>query len=275
MASAPQINTLGLPMPPVDAVFNLQAANVVSVGCIVSVICVMIFLMRRPGNRVVVLAMMIGAAATTFMEPLFDIITAVWHPIIGQNVAFTLLGRDVPQWAFTGYMNVYGCAGSMMLIAFMNGVTRRTVWLWCLAPLFFDFLIEEVMLHYDLYFYYGNQPFVLLRFPLYQPACNTVGVFFGVTVLYFLSPWLNNDKWKWFPAALMIVPLCGAAGFLGASIPAAYATASTSMPNWLTQLCGAGSWVIALAWVHGISLLVAVDSPARKRGIFPQPAVAV
>ena len=165
-------------------------------------------------------------------------------------------------------------AGSLMLIAFMKGVTRRGVWLWCLAPLIFDFLIEEIMLHYDLYFYYGNQPFVLLKFPLYQPACNTVGVFFGVTMLYLLSPYLNKDKWKWFPAALVIVPLCGAAGFVGASVPAAFATAEASMPNWLTQLCGAASWAIALFFVHGVSLLVAVDSPLRESRRFPHPVTA-
>ena len=272
MSGVLPVNTLGLPLPPLDAVFNLHAANIVSVACIVTVIGVTSVLMRKPGHRALVMAMMLGAAATTFMEPIFDIVTSVWHPTIGQNIAFTLLGREVPFWAFPGYMNVYGCAGSLMLIAFTKGVTRRAVWLWCLAPLLFDFVIEETMLHFNLYYYYGNQPFVLIKFPLYQAACNTVGVFLGVTLLYVLSPYLNKDQWKWLPAALVVVPLCGAAGFVATSVPAAYAIAEASLPNWLTQLCGAASWAIALLFVQGVSLLVAIDSPWRESHRYPLPA---
>ena len=89
------VNTLGLPLPPLDAVFNLHAANIVSVACIITVIGVTSVLMRKPGHRALVMAMMLSAAATTFMEPIFDIVTSVWHPTIGQNIAFTLLGSTV------------------------------------------------------------------------------------------------------------------------------------------------------------------------------------
>jgi len=253
-----------LPLPPVTSVFDLSVGNTVTAIYGTGIALFLIWALLRSNNRAMAFAMIVGGAAVTFLEPVFDVLTAVWHPQIHQNVAFTLLGREVPIWAFFGYMAYYGCTGYLMLGSFLRGATTRVIWLWCLVPIFFDFLIEESMLHWNLYYYYSTQPFRLIRFPLYQPACNTVGVFFAVTLLYLLAPYLKKS-WRWFPAAIVILPFCGGMGFVGASLPAMYALNAPSVPNWLMQLSGVASYALMFAWVYGVSLIVSVDSPYRYR----------
>jgi len=255
---------LQLPLPPAAAVFNLPVANFITMAVGIGLLVFLTWAMMRPGKRVISLAVLIGGAVTTFNEPGFDILNGVWHPVIGQNVAFTLLGRSVPVWAFPGYIGVYGCSALLMLEAFMRGITKRGVWLWCLVPVVLDVLLEIPLLQFHLYYYYANQPLDLLGYPLYQAPSNTAGIFFGVTVLYLMSPWLGKG-WKWFPAAMLVVPLCGGMGFIGASLLPAFAVSAQHCPYWLTQLAGLACFLLVGAWVHGISLLVAVDSPYRYK----------
>jgi hypothetical protein len=255
-------NVFNLPNPPVNAVFNLAVANNVTYLIAAGLAVFLVAALLRSSNKIMVIAMILGSAVVTFNEPVFDIMDAVWHPIIGQNTAFTLLGRSVPLWAFPGYVGVYGCSALLMLQAFNSGITKRAVWLWCLVPIAADAVMEMVILHWNLYFYYANQPLKVLNFPLYQAPCNTAGVFLAVTVLYLLSPYLKQS-WKWFPAAIVVLPICGLMGFTGASLPAVFAVNATDIPNWLTQLCGIASFGLMFLFVHGVSLLVATDSPYR------------
>ena len=251
-----------LPVPPVNTVFNLAFANRITLVIGIFLLVFLAWRLSQPGRRMMTLAMILGGAGVTFNEPVFDALTGVWHPVIGQNVAYTLFGRSVPYWAFFGYMAVYGCSALLMLQAFMAGVTKRSVWLWCLIPIVIDMVIEMSLLQYKLYFYFANQPLDLFGFPIYQAPCNAIGIFFSVTVLYLISPYLKQG-WKWFPAAIIIVPFCGGVGFIGGALPAAYVINAANVPAWLTQLGGLGSFVLMGIWVYGISLVVAVDSPHR------------
>jgi len=253
-----------LPLPPVDAVFNLPVANFITYVTGAGLLTFLAWAVLRPGKRLISLAVLTGGAAVTFNEPGFDILNAVWHPIIGQNVAYTLLGRSVPYWAFPGYIAVYGCSALLMLEAFMRGITKRGIWLWCLVPIVLDAALEIPLLQFHLYYYYANQPLDVLGYPLYQAPSNTAGIFFGVTVLYLLSPWLSKS-WKWFPATIIVLPLCGGMGFIGASLLPAFAVNAQHCPFWLTQLAGVACFALVAAWVHGISRLVAVDSPCRYK----------
>jgi len=253
-----------LPLPPVDAVFNLGVANFITYATSGGLLVFLVWAVLRPGKRLISLAVLTGGAVVTFNEPGFDILNAVWHPIVGQNVAFTLLGRSVPYWAFPGYIAVYGCSALLMLEAFTRGISKRGIWLWCLVPIMLDALLEIPLLQFHLYYYYANQPLDLLGYPLYQAPSNTAGIFFGVTVLYLMSPWLGKS-WKWFPAAIIVLPLCGGMGFIGASLLPAFVVNAPGTPFWLTQLAGLACFALVAAWVHGISLLVGVDSPYRYK----------
>lgn len=251
-----------LPMPPSLAVFNTTANNYFCVIYGIGVVAVLLWALLRDRNPVIVLALFLGAAGVSVFEPLFDLITAVWHPPVGQSPLFISFGRSIPVWLTIAYVAYYGGLGYLLLGAFQRGITRRAIWLWCLIPIAVDELVEEAMLHFNLYYYYAHQPLILIKFPVYQTAGNTSGVFFGITVLYFLAPLLQRG-WKWFPAALIVMPVCGTMGFIGACLPAALAINVPGTPYWVTQLAGLACYGLMGAGVYVISLLVAADSPYR------------
>jgi hypothetical protein len=251
-----------LPMPPVHAVFNTPVANDFTIIYGIGAVAILLWAVLHDRNAVIALAMFLGGGAVSLFEPLFDLLTAVWHPPVGQSPFFTSFGREIPVWVSVAYVAYYGCVGYLTLNALLRGATTRAIWLWCLVPIVFDEIIEEAMLHFNLYYYYASQPFVLIKFPLYQPAGNTAGVFFGVAVLYFLSPYLKRG-WKWFPAAIILMPVCACMGFVGATLPAEFAINCPATPYWATQLSGVACYGLMAAWVYAISLMAASDSPYR------------
>ena len=68
------------------------------------------------------------------------------------------------------------------------------------------------------------------------------------TLLFLLSPYLKQS-WKWFPAAMVILPFCGGMGFIGAAFPCVYAANAPSLANWITQLCGVATYALMFVWV--------------------------
>jgi hypothetical protein len=253
-----------LPMPPVETVFNAPFANVTTALFAVIGLGLLVRGLLRPGERTIICAMFVAGAVTCLIEPFLDIASGAWHPQIGQRVAFSLVGRDIPWWVLISYTVYYGGLGSLNLLAFLKGVSRRAVFLWFLVPILFDIGEEQFMLHWKLYYYYGNQPLLLGKFPLYQAFANSAGEIMGVTTLYFLSRVISG--WKWFPAAAVVMPVCGAMGFVGAGLPSFYAV-NMDLPNWLTQACGLLTCVIALGVVMVAANLVGTDSPLRRAGL--------
>jgi hypothetical protein len=252
-----------LAVPPMDAVFDTSVAHIATMVYVALALSLIVWSLWQPGKRVIVIAMLCGGAITSMIEPLLDVVSGALHPIVGQPAVFSLMGRDIPLWVVVCYGLYYGGFGSLNLIAFSKGVSRRGVWLWFLAPLLGDVLWEEVMLHFNLYYYYGNQAFVLIKFPLYQPAGNSTGELLGVTTLFFLRPWLSG--WRWFPAAALVMPLCGVMGFNVVCWPTYYAVHST-WPNGVVQFCGVLTWMLAALMVFVVSQLVGVNSPLRRTG---------
>jgi hypothetical protein len=250
-----------LAQPPLDAVFNLQAARVATVVYGLTALLLLGRGLMKPQQRVIVAAMMFGGALTSMIEPFLDVATGAYHPNIGQDTVFSFMGRGIPVWVVICYAIYYGGIGALNLVAFNKGLTRRAVWLWFLVPIFADVLVEEVMLHWDLYHYYGNQPLVLIKFPLYQPAGNSAGVLLGVTALFFLQPYLKQG-WRWFAAAAVVMPLAGVMGFCAVCLPGFYAVHST-WPQWAVQLCGIATYGLAGLVVHAVALAVSVNSPWR------------
>jgi hypothetical protein len=120
------------------------------------------------------------------------------------------------------------------------------------------------MLGQNLYFYYGNQPLLVMKWPLYQGAGNAVAVMLGTTVLFFLQPLLNKQSWRWIPAAIVLLPFCGVMGWSAVGIPCFYAVHS-QWPNWAVQAAGIATFALASMVIYAIAALVSVDSPMHDR----------
>ena len=246
------------------AVFNAPVGWIAAAvyGCIA--LGLLLWSLRDREKCVIVAAMLVGGMCTSVAEPLLDVTSGAYHPNLGQPAIFTLMGRSIPLWTIICYGIYYGGFGSLNLLAVSKGMTRRSVWLWFLAPLVGDVVLEEIMLHAGLYYYYGNQAMVVGKFPLYQPAGNSTGELFCVTFLFFLRP-AATKTWHIFAAAMIGMPLCGIMGFNVVAWPTDYAVHST-WPNIAVQFCACLTWVLAGVIVYIVSLLIATDSPLRKSG---------
>jgi hypothetical protein len=253
-----------LAQPPLQTVFNNTVGNWAAGFWVAMGLCFLAWGLTQRDKRLIIPAMLLGGMFTSTVEPLLDVLTGCLHPIIDQRTAvFTLLGRSIPLWVVVCYGLYYGGFGSLNLLAFNRGISRRAVWLWFLAPLAGDIVIEQILLHYGLYVYYGNQALELIQFPLYQPAGNSAGELLGVLMLFFLRPKLRGGRW--FPAALIVMPLGAVMGFNVVAWPTYYVVHSDA-PEWLVQSCGVLTWILTGGVVYVASLLVAKDSPLRRTG---------
>ena len=149
--SSPSLDPIfHLPMPPVNAVFNTAAGNIFTAIYAGGVLVILLWAIFHNRDTLRALAMLLGGAAVSLFEPLFDLLTAVWHPPVGQTPFFTSFGREIPLWVSVAYAAYYGGVGYLTLGALLRGASMRAIWLWALVPIVFDEIIEEAMLHFDL-----------------------------------------------------------------------------------------------------------------------------
>lgn len=253
-----------LPVLPLDAVFNQTAANIAT--GLFSVLAAAVFLYGikhwRDTKSPIVLLMMIGGLTTTLAEPFVDVVGCAWHPIHGQNTAFELMGRPIPLWVIPAYLVYFGIIGSFSTMSFARGASMRAVWLWFSVPLVFDVAWEEVMMHYDLYDYYGNQPLILLwKFPFWWTACNSVGELLGVAMVVLLAPVLRG--WKvWFIPVIM--PIMDVIGYAAVGLPSMIVVNTEGVTPLVRDLAGMATFALTGIVVYGVALLIGSDSPLRR-----------
>ena len=257
-------------VPPLEAVFNLSAANQVSMVCAVLVTVVLLFGLRhwkRTGNPIV-LFILLGGFTTVLAEPFLDTIGAAWHPVIGQNTAFELMGRRIPWWVVINYPAYFGVLVTANYLAFAKGVTMRGAWLWFLVPLAIDLAQEEAMMATNLYYYYGQQPLILIhRFPFWWGPSNAMGAYLIATVLAFMGASLRGWKLLLVP---VIMPIAYVAAFAIVGLPSMIAIHTPDVPRLASDLAGLSSFVLAGLAVYGIACIIGTDSRWTSRRAAPR-----
>jgi hypothetical protein len=125
-----------------------------------------------------------------------------------------------------------------------------------------DVVIEEVMLSNNLYLYYGHQPLILLwKLPMWWVACNSIGEFIGISFVAIVAPSLRGWKLLLIP---LCIPLADLIGYAAVALPS-WVAVNAPISGWFTQLAGIATFLLAFLIVHGISLILAKDSPLRSR----------
>lgn len=255
--------TFRLPIPPVDAV----APGTFSTACTIfyglCALAGLVYALKhwRDTGRPILLLILIGGGLTVFVEPFVDLMGAAWHPRNGHAVVFEFFGRPIPWWMVAAYFAYFGVLGSMNYLAFAKGATMRNIRLWFLIPMLIDVVIEEVMLAQDLYLYYGTQPLILLwKLPMWWVPCNSIGEFIGITLVVLCAPHLRGLKLLLIP---LLIPLSDMIGYAAVGLPS-WIVINMPVPGWITQAAGVCTFLLAFLIVHGISLILATDSPLRQ-----------
>lgn len=227
-------------MPPVPV--DVQAAQVPSLILLIvlatlvgiSMLIALRIAVRR--RTVLPMALMAGGLLAWLSEPIVDILGACWHPAIGQMTAFSFLERPMPVWLGFAYVWYFGAQTALAWYLLDQGRLRgRQLWgLWA-AMVLSDVLLETVALRFDVWIYYGQQPLLFFKFPLWWAAPNSCAVILAAVLAHKLAPWLAG---KWACAAILL-PI-GSYGFTSMAIgmPAFLAINTENVAPWLTQLAG-------------------------------------
>lgn len=173
----------------------------------------------------------LSGAMIVFPEVFFDVMGAVYFPFSDTEpfgTAFTILGRTMPYWIVAGWFG-YGVFAVLTYSMLIRRPSTRVLWYaWGLA-LLGDVVFEEVLLKFDVYHYYGNQPLVLLfELPWWWIPCNSVGVMLAAAIA-----WRFAEKLKGPRALVMLI-------VTPASVPAVYG--AIALPAWIATN-GDYSWL--------------------------------
>ena len=254
-----------LPAIPLDAVYNQTAGTFSALVFASAAFAVFLYGIKywRDTKNPIILVMMLGGEAVVLVEPFLDIIGLAWHPMHGQDTVVEIIGRPLPLWVFCSYPMYFGGLGALNYLAFKKGVSTRVFWIWFCAPMLLDIVMEEAMMHYNLYVYYGEQPLIMpgLHFPYWWAPCNSMGELVSVSLFALMGNSLRGWKLLLIP---IVMPIMDVMGYVMVGLPSIFAVMTNNLSPVTTQLAGVATYALTGMWVYGISLLVATDSPLRK-----------
>jgi hypothetical protein len=259
-----------LPAPPVDAIVSgtveVAVTTVMASLTIAALVFALVYWWRT--GRPTVLMLFLAGGAMMLLEPFVDVVGGCWHP---QDLAraFTLWQRPMPIWLCLTYFVYFGIGGGLSWIVFRRSPTPRALWLIFVSGIVGDVVLETVLLHWNTYVYYGNQPLVLLKFPMWWAAVNPLVDVVVVVALVRYQQALRG------PRTLLIIPMAvGISTAVNAVVGLPSWTAINSDLGGITRdLLGVGTYAIAVvvmvlitrtrAETGGAAGLVADDQPVR------------
>lgn len=189
--------------------------------------------------------MMVGGLGMALVEPLVDRVGLVWFPTGGQWGIYTDYGVSQPIWLILAYVWFFG--GRAMYIWHCLEQGRGTDRLFLVknwATVFvIDIALESVGLGLGVFFYYGNQPLQVGKFPLWWAAINSATPIILAVTVFLLRGWLKG--WR----VLLVVPLApavcaavnGGIGWITWD-----AINNTTLPSIVVQLAGCATVASAL-----------------------------
>jgi hypothetical protein len=218
---------------------------------------------HRTGRPLVALLMVAGGAIMIF-EPMVDTVGGCWFPS-NSWTAFTAWGRPLPVWLCLAYFFYFGIATSAIWTALRRGVTKRQIWLVFCAAMLADLIFESVLLTMNPYVYYGYQPLLLGKFPLWWMAVNAAVPLVLAALIYQFDKYFRG--WR----TVAVIPL--------ALTTSAAVNAAAGWPSWLvintdlgwlpTQVGGLATFAAAGVVVKLVATVVSVDAPTQSEDARP------
>lgn len=192
------------------------------------------------------LLILAGAAVAALQEALYDANVLVAWAEYGHTPLYSAFDRAIPIWMIICYPWYIGGSGYFMYKSLKAGMSRETLWKLYFFGWFANMFLEIPALQLgNIYTYYGDQPLVILGFPLWMAFTNTLMPILAGAFVYAFEEHLRG--WR----SLAVV----------AMIPMATASAeiATGWPIWTALNAGQGLGLtyIAAFVVLGLSLLTA------------------
>jgi hypothetical protein len=214
---------------------------------------------RRQGTPVGVF-FLIGGALTTLNEPIVDVLGKCWFPAIGAWVILSAWGVSIPAHMLPVYTWYVGGQALIAYRIYGRGISMRGVFLLYAAFAVVNVALEMpgLNLAQPMYSYFGNQPLVIEKFPLWWTFVNALMPMMMAGIVFRLHAVLRG--WR----QLLAIPL--------AWMSASATNGAISAPVWLAlnlqyssmgiTLCAAIiSLGLGLMVCYGLALMVGRDAP--------------
>ena len=254
------------PQPPLDMAVDKTAELGITwtlAGIVAAALVFAVVDWHRTGRPLVVLLMVAGGAIMIF-EPMVDTVGACWFPS-NSWTAFTAWGRPLPVWLCLAYFFYFGIATSAIWKALHRGLTQRQIWMVFCAAMLGDLIFETVLLTMNPYVYYGYQPLMLGKFPLWWMAVNAAIPLVLAALIHRFDSYFRG--WR----TLSVIPL--------ALTTSAAVNAAVGWPSWLvintdvgwvlTQVGGLATFAAACVLVKVLATVMSVDAPTQSEDVRP------
>ena len=235
-------------VPPIDAVMPHAQVGLLAVWSLFAVLTVIqcIVVSRRTRSWLPI-NLLIGSGLAMFGESLVIAMMHTWYPAIDQITAYEAFGHAVPMFAAVAYL-FYFAPGILWLIGeYDKGIQPGKLWLYWGFMLIGVAGYEVAGLSFDLWSYYGDQPFKISKLPISWVFLNSLIAFVVSITLFYVRSYLTG--WR----MLLVIP------FMATAVPTVevlagyplFVALSADVPGFVRQF--AAVWTIgmcvAVIWI--------------------------
>lgn len=211
------------------------------------------------------LLLLAGGAICYLAEPMVDVLALCWHPRENQWVALETFG-PVPVWGLGIYVVFFGAMTYMMLMAARRGISRRRFWIGVFAFFVADVACELPIIHYGLYRYYGEPPYLFMGLPLYWLFINTLGPLIAVALLLRAPQFFSG----WRQVLILLLPVTtDIAGSVSSGWPIMSALNTPGASAELKWAAATLTIVLGVVIMDGLSHLICEEKSQRVAAGMP------
>ena len=210
--------------------------------------------------------LLLGGGLAYIAEPLVNVLGLVWFPPRGIDAVWTSIGRPVPVFGFLAYMWFLGGMSFFVYDRLKKGMTVKGLWILYGVLVVVECFLEIPGLNIGAFTYYGNQPFVLFKFPLWWAFVNAAAPMVAGALVFRMIP---HIKPIFHPVTIYAVCFSNSLVMAGSAMPLFFALNKPASPL-VTHMVGLLTIATACFFVYMVTLIAAVNSPARDA----QPAPA-
>ncbi|WP_428313012.1 hypothetical protein [Hydrocarboniphaga sp.] len=253
-----------IPQPPFEAVIDPVVQTWVT-GCMALAALIALFyglIYWARSGKPTFLLLFLGGGAMMVFEPLVDTVGACWFPEVNSWVVLHAYGRPLPLWLCLTYFFYFGIGVGLTWQLMRVGLSRGKLWGLFVAGMAGDFVLEATLMHFDTYLYYGWQPLVLLKFPLWWAPVNSLITMVAAAVICRYEAYLCNG-WR----QLQIIPILltvSAAVNAMAGWPSWFVINTDVGPAW-TQFGGLATFGLSTWFMAMVVSTVAAPSASTIR----------
>ncbi len=214
---------IGVDQRPLDAVMPALAQDIVTgvTGVLVALLGLyalwQAFSAKRNDRWLI---MLLAAAFTVLMEPFACFMVKAHHPAVGAYVLLSGLDVTVPWQLLFFYILYFAPTAAFLMWRASQGVSTARYWLDFLCIFLLLWGGEALAIWMGVWFFFGNNPFVVAGLPLWVSLTNISAVYaWAVTASYCLDHLRGVQRW----VTVLAAPFAAIAVYGPISLPAAVA----------------------------------------------------